>query len=138
MELEVTKKQVESLLSTSELCEEIHQKLKEIENLSNKNHVQTNDIHILNKRNVDQQTTGHNYTNSSRQARSVGRGKHSHCKNRNGCRCRCYETSGKFLTNQLHAVWFRLEACRNIWIGLQEHVIDLQFSIIKFLSFTNK
>lgn len=52
--------------------------------------------HSVNKRGTEEQMPCSSCANGTRHARAIGRGKHHHSKNRNGCHSRCYRTSGNF------------------------------------------
>lgn len=96
-ELEVIRRQVDMLsdniIITSQLCEHMQQKVTEIEEVSNNGR---EIVHKVNKRDVETQTGCFNCT---RLARSVTRGKRTHCKNRNSCRSICCQKSGNSFMN---------------------------------------
>lgn len=64
--------------------------------------------HSINKRETDEQMLCSSCANGTRHARAIGRGKHHHSKNRNGCHSRCYRTSGNLHIIKLHPQSFSL------------------------------
>lgn len=90
--LDLTERNLELLGGNLDMINElVEQVLKRVEKLEIENAMLKSSSHLIVKRETESQIGA----NSTREARAVGRGKHSHCKNRHGGRCRCVKESGK-------------------------------------------
>lgn len=90
--LDLAERNLELLDGNLDMINElVDQVLEKVKKLEVENAILKSSSHLIVKREIESQISA----NSTREARAVGRGKHSHCKNRHGGRSRCVKTSGK-------------------------------------------